>query len=88
MIEIEHLTKLYGDFVAVDDISLSVSAGEIYGFLGPNGAGKTTTIRILAGLSLPTSGFVRVAGVDVGRTGRGPRPSLDMSPTAPTSTRS
>ena len=56
MIEIEHLTKLYGDFVAVDDISLSVSAGEIYGFLGPNGAGKTTTIRILAGLSLPTSG--------------------------------
>jgi ABC-2 type transport system ATP-binding protein len=65
MIEIRNLTKRYGDFTAVDDISLSVSPGEIYGFLGPNGAGKTTTIRILAGLSLPTSGLVRIAGIDV-----------------------
>src|SRR5438132_9029315 len=65
MIEIRNLTKKYGAFVAVDDISLSVTRGEIYGFLGPNGAGKTTTIRILAGLSLPTSGIVRVAGHDV-----------------------
>src|SRR5260370_27086820 len=66
MIEIRKLTKKYGAFTAVDDISLSVSPGEIYGFLGPNGAGKTTTIRILAGLSLPTSGVVRIAGHDVG----------------------
>jgi len=83
MIEIEHLTKLYGDFVAVDDISLSVSAGEIYGFLGPNGAGKTTTIRILAGLSLPTSGFVRVAGVDVGRDGARAKAVLGYVPDRP-----
>lgn len=69
MIEIHHLTKKFGDFTAVDDVSLTVSPGEIYGFLGPNGAGKTTTIRILAGLSLPTSGSVRVAGVDLGTDG-------------------
>jgi ABC-2 type transport system ATP-binding protein len=65
MIEIHDLTKRYGDFTAVDRLSLRADAGEIFGFLGPNGAGKTTTIRIISGLSLPTSGSVRVAGVDV-----------------------
>ena len=65
MIEIRDLTKKYGDFTAVDRLSLSVAQGEIFGFLGPNGAGKTTTIRILAGLSLPTSGDVRINGVDI-----------------------
>ena len=65
MIEIERLVKRYGDFTAVDDISLTARRGEIFGFLGPNGAGKTTTIRVLAGLSLPTSGSVRLAGIDV-----------------------
>ncbi|HEY8850508.1 MAG TPA: ABC transporter ATP-binding protein [Thermoanaerobaculia bacterium] len=69
MIEIRNLTKRYGDFTAVDDISLNVSRGEIYGFLGPNGAGKTTTIRILAGLSLPTSGLVLIDGVDLASDG-------------------
>ncbi|MGZ5476915.1 MAG: ABC transporter ATP-binding protein [Thermoanaerobaculia bacterium] len=65
MIEIRDLTKKYGDFTAVDRLSLSVAPGEIFGFLGPNGAGKTTTIRILAGLSLPTEGVVRIAGIDI-----------------------
>jgi len=65
MIEIRNLTKKYGDFTAVDDISLTAVPGEIFGFLGPNGAGKTTAIRILAGLSLPTSGSVTIAGHDV-----------------------
>lgn len=65
MIEIRDLTKKYGDFTAVDHLSLEVKPGEIFGFLGPNGAGKTTTIRILAGLSLPTSGQVLVGGIDV-----------------------
>ena len=65
MIEIHDLTKRYGDFTAVDGLSLTAAAGEIFGFLGPNGAGKTTTIRIVAGLSLPTSGTVLVNGVDV-----------------------
>ncbi|HVE73452.1 MAG TPA: ABC transporter ATP-binding protein [Thermoanaerobaculia bacterium] len=65
MIEIHDLTKRYGDFTAVDHLSLTATPGEIFGFLGPNGAGKTTTIRIIAGLSLPTNGTVRVNGVDV-----------------------
>ncbi|HVT44481.1 MAG TPA: ABC transporter ATP-binding protein [Thermoanaerobaculia bacterium] len=67
MIEIRNLTKRYGDFTAVDDISLIARPGEIFGFLGPNGAGKTTTIRIIVGLSLPTEGLVRVDRFDVVR---------------------
>ncbi|HET7711968.1 MAG TPA: ABC transporter ATP-binding protein [Thermoanaerobaculia bacterium] len=67
MIEIRDLTKLYGDFVAVDRLNLSVRPGQIFGFLGPNGAGKTTTIRIVCGLSLPTSGEVLICGVDAVR---------------------
>ena len=65
MIEVRNLTKKYGEFTAVDDVSLEVHRGEIFGFLGPNGAGKTTTIRILAGLSLPTKGSVMIDGLDV-----------------------
>jgi ABC-2 type transport system ATP-binding protein len=83
MIEIHHLTKRYGDFTAVDDISLTVSPGEIYGFLGPNGAGKTTTIRILVGLSLPTSGIVRIAGVDTGTDGSRAKSILGYVPERP-----
>jgi ABC-2 type transport system ATP-binding protein len=83
MIEIRNLTKKYGAFTAVDDISLSVSRGEIYGFLGPNGAGKTTTIRILAGLSLPTSGSVRVAGVELGGNGAGAKSFVGYVPDRP-----
>lgn len=62
---LENLTKRFGDFVAVDHVSLTVERGEIFGFLGPNGAGKSTTIRILCGLLTPTSGMARVAGFDV-----------------------
>ncbi|HEX8254715.1 MAG TPA: ABC transporter ATP-binding protein [Thermoanaerobaculia bacterium] len=65
MIEIYDLTKRYGDFTAVDGLTLRADPGQIFGFLGPNGAGKTSTIRIVSGLSLPTSGTVRVAGIDV-----------------------
>jgi ABC-2 type transport system ATP-binding protein len=65
MIAIHDLTKKYGDFTAVDHLSLEAEHGEIFGFLGPNGAGKTTTIRIIAGLSLPTAGSVHVDGIDV-----------------------
>jgi ABC-2 type transport system ATP-binding protein len=60
---VEHLTKRFGERLAVDDVSFSVGAGEVFGFLGPNGAGKTTTVRILASLIAPTSGRARVAGV-------------------------
>jgi ABC-2 type transport system ATP-binding protein len=59
------LTRRFGDFVAVDDVSFGVATGEIFGFLGPNGAGKTTTIRMLTGLLSPTSGEAVVAGIPV-----------------------
>lgn len=65
MIEIEALTKKYGDLTAVSDLSLRVEPGELFVFLGPNGAGKTTTIKILTGLLQPTSGRASVAGIDV-----------------------
>jgi ABC-2 type transport system ATP-binding protein len=65
LIEVEHLTKSYGQARAVNDISFKVEKGEILGFLGPNGAGKTTTMRILTGYLPATSGVVRVAGFDV-----------------------
>lgn len=65
VIEIHNLTKKFGDFTAVDDISFTVKRGEIFGFLGANGAGKTTAMRILCGLSRPTSGGGTVAGYDV-----------------------
>lgn len=61
----QHLTKKFGDFAAVDKISFHVNKGEIFGFLGANGAGKTTAIKILIGLSEPTSGTATVAGFDV-----------------------
>lgn len=64
-VNVEKLTRTFGDFVAVDDISLKVSTGEIFGFLGPNGAGKSTTIRMLCGLLLPTSGEGTVGGFDI-----------------------
>jgi ABC-2 type transport system ATP-binding protein len=67
VIETEELTKSFGDFVAVDHISFRVKRGEIFGFLGANGAGKTTAMRMLCGLSRPTSGRGTVAGFDIYR---------------------
>ena len=83
MIEIRDLTKKYGDFVAVDGLSLTAAAGEIFGFLGPNGAGKTTTIRIIAGLSLPTTGVVRVNGIDVVADAVGAKAAIGYIPDRP-----
>lgn len=65
IITVDKLTKRFGDFVAVDHISFDVYKGEVFGFLGANGAGKTTAMRMLCGLSLPTSGEASVAGFDV-----------------------
>ncbi len=64
-IRVEGLTKVYGELVAVDQVGFAVRAGELFGLLGPNGAGKTTTIRMLTGLTRPTSGSAMVAGQDV-----------------------
>ena len=65
VISVKNLTKRFGNFTAVDNISFDVKRGEIFGFLGANGAGKTTAMRMLCGLSYPTSGSGSVAGFDV-----------------------
>ncbi|HWT07925.1 MAG TPA: ABC transporter ATP-binding protein, partial [Roseomonas sp.] len=65
LIEIERLTKRFGAFTAVDDVSFSVDRGEVVGFLGPNGAGKSTTMKMLAGFVTPTAGTARICGKDV-----------------------
>jgi ABC-2 type transport system ATP-binding protein len=83
MIQIEKLTKAYGDFLAVDDVSLTAEKGHVFGFLGPNGAGKTTTIRIISGLSLPSSGSIRVNGFDVVAQGRQAKASVGYVPDRP-----
>jgi ABC-2 type transport system ATP-binding protein len=67
MVQVEGLTKLYGEFTAVNDLSFSIQSGEVVGLVGPNGAGKTTTLRCLAGIIPPTRGTVRVGGHDIVR---------------------
>ena len=69
VISVRELTKRFGDFTAVDRLSFEVYRGELFGFLGANGAGKTTAMRMLCGLSFPTSGSGTVAGFDVVREG-------------------
>ncbi|MGB2868943.1 MAG: ABC transporter ATP-binding protein [Bacteroidota bacterium] len=64
-VEVENLTKRFGKFTAVDDVSFKVKRGEVFGFLGPNGAGKSTTIRMLCGILGPTSGHASVGGYDI-----------------------
>jgi ABC-2 type transport system ATP-binding protein len=73
VIALDRLTKRYGDFTAVRELSLAIAKGTIFGFLGANGAGKTTTIRMLCGLARPTSGVGRIAGFDVWRERQGAR---------------
>jgi len=67
VVNVDGLTKKFGKFVAVDNLSFSICRGEVFGFLGPNGAGKSTTIRMLCGLLAPTSGKATVAGFDISR---------------------
>jgi ABC-2 type transport system ATP-binding protein len=80
----EHLTKHFGDRAAVDDLSLSVLKGEVFGFLGPNGAGKTTTVRMLGTLITPSSGSATVAGIALGpATGVEIRQRISVMPESP-----
>ncbi|MCK4976641.1 MAG: ATP-binding cassette domain-containing protein, partial [Anaerolineales bacterium] len=65
MIQTVELTKRFGEISAVENLSISVEPGEVFGFLGPNGAGKTTTIRMLASILKPTSGSAKIAGYDI-----------------------
>jgi ABC-2 type transport system ATP-binding protein len=83
MLEVEHYTKRYGDFVAVDDLSFAAQPGEILGLVGPNGAGKTTTLRALAGVLKPTAGTIRIAGHDLVRDPIAAKRSLAFVPDTP-----
>jgi len=82
-IEVEGLSKRYGDYEAVRDLSFQIGAGEVVGFLGPNGAGKTTTMRILTGFIAPTDGSVRIAGFDIFAQGLEARRSIGYLPEMP-----
>ena len=83
MIEIADVTKRYGPKAAVQDLTLSVPAGELFAFLGPNGAGKTTTIKMLCGLLFPSSGTVRVGGFDLVADGDQARALVSYVPDQP-----
>ena len=83
MVQVEELTRKYGTFVAVDGMSLEIPDGGIFGLLGPNGAGKSTTVKCIAGLLRPTSGRVRVNGVDVAENPLGVKAMLGYVPESP-----
>lgn len=80
MVRISHLRKTYGDVVAVDDVSIQVDSGQIYGLLGPNGAGKTTTVSIVSGLLKPTSGTVNLDGNELSRNPKLAKKALGVVP--------
>ena len=84
-VEVDNLTKRFGDFCAVDALSFSVGRGEVFGLLGPNGAGKSTLIRMLTTLVPPTSGTARVNGADIVRDANAVRQSIGVIPQAMTS---
>ena len=83
MIELDEVSKRYGNTLAVDRLSLSLAPGELFAFLGPNGAGKTTTIKMITGLLFPTSGTVRVGGHDMQREGDRARQLISYVPDQP-----
>jgi len=83
MIVLEKLTKRFGSFAAVDDLSLVVPRGEFFGFLGPNGAGKTTTIKMMTGLFTPTSGSIVINGFDIQKQALEAKSSVGYIPDQP-----
>src|SRR5580698_5134385 len=83
MIQLEHVTKMYGAKTAVRDLTLDIAAGELFAFLGPNGAGKTTTIKMMVGLLYPTTGVVRIGGHDLATEGDKARLLLSYVPDQP-----
>jgi ABC-2 type transport system ATP-binding protein len=83
VIEIEGLSKSYGSFAAVRELSLSITRGEVFGFLGPNGAGKTTAIRMLMGILVPSAGTARIEGLDCQRQSAEVKRRVGYLPDAP-----
>jgi len=83
MVEVDHLTKFYGGFAAIQDVSFSADRGQVLGFLGPNGAGKTTTMRILTGYMPASSGTARIAGYDVFEDSKEVRRRIGYLPETP-----
>ena len=83
MIELLHVSKKYGNKLAVDDLHLTIGKGELFAFLGPNGAGKTTTIKMMCGLLFPTAGSVRIAGFDLAHQGQEARQQISFVPDTP-----
>src|SRR5437764_10700375 len=83
MIELDHVSKRYGTKTAVEDLHLTIAAGELFAFLGPNGAGKTTTIKMICGLLFPTAGTVRVGGFDMRTDGDAARQLISYLPDVP-----
>jgi ABC-2 type transport system ATP-binding protein len=83
MIELDHVTKRFGDMTAVKDLSLTIPSGELFCFLGPNGAGKTTTIKMLCGLLRPTQGEIRVAGMPMQKNAVAVRRVMGYIPDTP-----
>ena len=83
MIEIDQVTKAYGNQIAVDNLSLRIAAGELFAFLGPNGAGKTTTIKLMCGLLFPTAGTIRIGGFDLQTQGDQARQLISYVPDQP-----
>jgi len=80
LLKVENLIKQYGDFTAVDNVSIGASKGSVFGLLGPNGAGKSTTISCISGLLAPTSGHISVAGADIVKDGKRAKRSLGVVP--------
>jgi ABC-2 type transport system ATP-binding protein len=83
MIELQNVSKSYGTKVAVEDLNLAIQPGELFAFLGPNGAGKTTTIKMICGLLFPTTGSVRVGGLDMQKNGDQARLLISYLPDIP-----
>ena len=83
MIELNHVSKKYGNKLAVNDLHLTIQGGEMFAFLGPNGAGKTTTIKMMCGLLFPTTGSIRIAGFDLVTHGQDARRHISYVPDTP-----
>lgn len=83
MIELKNLSKNYGGTLAVDDLTLDIPAGQIFGFIGPNGAGKTTTIRMMGGIIEPSSGLVKICGIDMQHSPEAAKRKIGFIPDRP-----